>query len=598
MSAVVPVPQLDTRTYQDLVDEAIARIPVHNPEWTNFNRSDPGITLLELFAFLTESLLYRANQIPERNRLAFLSLLGVPLQPASSARGIVTLSNDNGRQQMITLHEDVEVRAGAVPFRTELELDVLPVEARAYCKVPTVASQQLQEYYATLYASYTGGPKPDATTLQLYATTPLPATGIDLATTSDRSLWIALLLRKADGKGDDALATARGVLEGATLNLGIVPILDDPEAQLSPLGRSVSDTQGRLVYQLPAVPADTLSLGPANDRTPKYNSLDPQVTVNVLDEPGIVQLTLPDKQRLVLWEDIDPLEAGVGEFPPALEDTTVAPRVITWLRIKRRERHGEAPLGRHQRRHCDAAGAGRRRGAAERDRRARPGGAPIARADPPRLGEPHRRRDGVDARRRPLLRRAGGAGARPAALARRAAAAAGGDDDVRARRCDRHHHVRRRAARRTAAGRLADARRLRVRERWRGQRRRRRDHRQSCAARRRQGDESRAHVGRRRGGDDRRRREADHAVPPAPRPARHRRRLRHDRPAHARDRDRAHRRDPRLQPRARAERAGRRGGRRDADGGPEVRPGASCRHRSPTSRSSTRSATTSIRGGS
>ena len=85
------------------VDEALARIPIHNPDWTNFNESDPGVTLLELFAFLTESLLYRANQIPERNRRAFLSLLGVPLKPATAAQGIVTLSNDSGPLQTTTL---------------------------------------------------------------------------------------------------------------------------------------------------------------------------------------------------------------------------------------------------------------------------------------------------------------------------------------------------------------------------------------------------------------------------------------------------------------------------------------------------------------
>ena len=84
MSALATPPVLDARTYQDLVDEALARIPIHNPEWTNFNESDPGVTLLELFAFLTDSLLYRANQIPERNRLAFLSLLGIPLKAATA----------------------------------------------------------------------------------------------------------------------------------------------------------------------------------------------------------------------------------------------------------------------------------------------------------------------------------------------------------------------------------------------------------------------------------------------------------------------------------------------------------------------------------
>src|SRR6185369_7200108 len=124
------IPSIDDRRYQDLVTEALARIPVHNPEWTNFNRSDPGVTLIELFAFLTENLLYRSNQIPERNRRKFLTLLGVPLQTASSARGLVTFANERGPQRTFTLNADMEVRAGQVPFRTERGLDVLPIEAQ------------------------------------------------------------------------------------------------------------------------------------------------------------------------------------------------------------------------------------------------------------------------------------------------------------------------------------------------------------------------------------------------------------------------------------------------------------------------------------
>src|SRR5436309_12281564 len=93
------IPNLDNRTYQQLLDSALARIPVHNPEWTNFNKSDPGVTLIELFAFLTENLLYRCNQIPERNRKKFLSLLGLQLQPASSSRGLVSFANERGPRQ-------------------------------------------------------------------------------------------------------------------------------------------------------------------------------------------------------------------------------------------------------------------------------------------------------------------------------------------------------------------------------------------------------------------------------------------------------------------------------------------------------------------
>jgi predicted phage baseplate assembly protein len=84
-------PNLDNLRFQrDLVDEARRRIVRYCPEWTDYNLSDPGITLIELFAYLTESLLYRVNRVPERNYVKFLEMLGVCLQPASSARSELT----------------------------------------------------------------------------------------------------------------------------------------------------------------------------------------------------------------------------------------------------------------------------------------------------------------------------------------------------------------------------------------------------------------------------------------------------------------------------------------------------------------------------
>lgn len=336
MSALATPPLLDARTYQELRDEALARIPIHNPEWTNFNRSDPGVTLIELFAFLTESLLYRANQIPERNRRAFLSLLGVPLQPATSARGLVSLFTDSGPLRTITLHADLELRAGQVPFRTELGVDVLPVEAIAYVKQPLRdPSRELLDHYGALYASFTGA-TPDPTSLQLYETVALAERrpgGVDLLESADRSLWIALLLRKSDGVGDAARTDARAALAGKTLSLGIVPVLEDPEATLSPLGRSVTEASARLDYQLPSVAA-TGSLGAGAQRSAHYRSLDARASTNVLEQPGIVQLTLPGAEGLGLWQDIDPIEDGAGDLPPALEDTKLAARVITWLRVR------------------------------------------------------------------------------------------------------------------------------------------------------------------------------------------------------------------------------------------------------------------------
>jgi predicted phage baseplate assembly protein len=85
-------PRLDDRTYDDLVAELVRRIPAHTPEWTNPRPGDPGRTLIELFAWLGDALLYRVNLIPERQRLAFLRLLGQPLRSARAAKGIVSVS--------------------------------------------------------------------------------------------------------------------------------------------------------------------------------------------------------------------------------------------------------------------------------------------------------------------------------------------------------------------------------------------------------------------------------------------------------------------------------------------------------------------------
>jgi len=72
------LPNLDDRIYTDLVAEALSLIPSYAPEWTNHNPSDPGITLIELFAYLTEMLLYRQNRVTEANLWSFLQLLNGP----------------------------------------------------------------------------------------------------------------------------------------------------------------------------------------------------------------------------------------------------------------------------------------------------------------------------------------------------------------------------------------------------------------------------------------------------------------------------------------------------------------------------------------
>ncbi len=79
-------PELDTRRFDDLVREARERIPRYTPEWTNFNDSDPGMTLVKLHAWMTETILYELNRVPELNYIKFLDLLGVTPEPAHPAR--------------------------------------------------------------------------------------------------------------------------------------------------------------------------------------------------------------------------------------------------------------------------------------------------------------------------------------------------------------------------------------------------------------------------------------------------------------------------------------------------------------------------------
>jgi hypothetical protein len=74
-------PSLDDLTHAGLTAEAIARIPGLAPQWTDHNPADPGITLVELFAWLTEALVYRVDRIPADHYDAILALLGSPPPP-------------------------------------------------------------------------------------------------------------------------------------------------------------------------------------------------------------------------------------------------------------------------------------------------------------------------------------------------------------------------------------------------------------------------------------------------------------------------------------------------------------------------------------
>lgn len=113
----LPKANLDDRTFKDLVEECILRIPRYCPEWTNYNPSDPGITLIELFAWLTDQMLLRFNQVPRRNYIAFLELLGVRLMAPAPAQTDITFYLSASLDETYTIPIGVQLAT----LRTETE---------------------------------------------------------------------------------------------------------------------------------------------------------------------------------------------------------------------------------------------------------------------------------------------------------------------------------------------------------------------------------------------------------------------------------------------------------------------------------------------
>jgi hypothetical protein len=66
---------LDSLDYAALRQKMIDGIPRYSRNWTNFNSSDPGITIVELLCFVSDTLLYRTNRIPDESWVNFLRLV-------------------------------------------------------------------------------------------------------------------------------------------------------------------------------------------------------------------------------------------------------------------------------------------------------------------------------------------------------------------------------------------------------------------------------------------------------------------------------------------------------------------------------------------
>lgn len=345
-------PRLDDRSFDDLLEDLLARIPAHTPEWTNPRLGDPGRSLLELFAWLGDALLYRANLIPERQRLVFLKLLGQGLRPARPATGIVSLAFAQAPElAAVTLAPGARIKA-PVPFETLAETTLLPVSAEAWYKQPLADGEaaRMEAVIAGLQKVH----RIDTAAKGYLATTlfeggqAASGNGVDVfAASADRALWLALMAPSAPRPEQQAATNtaARAALGGgdsgatAMLSVGIVPAIAAPALfeEVGPRAR-VPVLWEVVTRGSDGVNADYLTVEPlpgeANDTTAG------------LTRPGVLRLPMPDEA--LIWAPSNDVgenpRAGVGDNPPRLDDPDKASRLIGWLRLRPKPGSGVASL--------------------------------------------------------------------------------------------------------------------------------------------------------------------------------------------------------------------------------------------------------------
>ncbi len=377
----LPTPILDDRSYQQLRDELVRRIPVYNPEWTDHNPSDPGITLLELFSFLGENVLYRFNQIPESTKLAFLRLLRVPLRPAVPAQAMVSLrpkqpAAPGSAPTIVPL--GTEVRAAAIPFETRTEVTVAPWRLVAVAKAasPPPATAEAKDFSQAALDALGGlaaGEKP-----AYYVNAPVPddptapgAPVVDFGATVDGILWIAVV-------GDPGYL-ADLAAEESSINVGFVP--DNEIRPTDPPPDPCPGMGAALPRLSPCQPADAGGAGPASEivwqastrqldasKQPVYRTL--VVTGDTTDglrRRGVVRLRVPrdaatgkvdgatglpdPSTALGVPEPGDQDLRGTGSFPPELDDKDDRDHTVLWLRAWHRApgaAAGSAPDPQHR----------------------------------------------------------------------------------------------------------------------------------------------------------------------------------------------------------------------------------------------------------
>ena len=164
----LPLPNLDDRNWSDLVEEARSLIPFYAPAWTDHNEHDPGVTLLELFAWLAEMDVYQLNRIPEKHRRKFLALVGLFPDPPQAARTVLSLY-PSCKKEFVELSAFLEFQGTnpfgeKITFQTLSRAAILSAELRSVQLFDGAGFQKIKKENGTWppFAVFGRAPKPGA----------------------------------------------------------------------------------------------------------------------------------------------------------------------------------------------------------------------------------------------------------------------------------------------------------------------------------------------------------------------------------------------------------------------------------------------------
>jgi hypothetical protein len=295
------LPQLDDRTWKDLLEEARALIPSLAPDWTNFNASDPGITLVELFAYLTENLLYRVNRVSEPNQCAFLKLLNGPTWQDRGDLGRNVRNSLAGLRhchRAVTAH-DFESLAMDVNSQSEFKEKV----ARAHC-LPRRnlesggAAQVDTPGHVTVLILPTTRSRPSEELLQRVRAILEPARLITTRVHVVAPRFAAVKIRITLVIQKDAVPTTVRAGAVAALEKFFDPLEGGPDGRGWPFGRDVYVSEiYRILARLPGVQYVTRTVDPSTQR-----SLD-ELVVDSANNSRLIRNRLGELEAVDLQAD-------------------------------------------------------------------------------------------------------------------------------------------------------------------------------------------------------------------------------------------------------------------------------------------------------